>query len=234
MNKRNLIDFAQFFAIFMMSISISTNVNAQERRVNGWMSYIEMGPSILQHEEINIALDSQGYGSLAKTYFSLGAGFESVQKRWIIGGKVYGFMVDSSFVYGNEAYLHYYYGNLHLGYNLSRPGVNTLFYPTIGFGGGVGHLRIKPLSEPVSAKHWTTGGLMDLAINLKHITAFEETDDNAGFVLGFTIGYQHDFNKGWQAQKLVPDQVISFSPGGFYVRLSVGIGKLSSLGGDDD
>lgn len=202
---------------------------AQESKVNGWVSYIEIGPSFLQHEGVNAALDSQGFGGISKTYFSLGAGFDAYRNRWIIGGKLYGFMVDTSYVAGQEASLQYQFFNLRLGYSLAKPGLATRLYPTVGFGWGAALLRVRPISSPISEKHWTAGALMDVALNLQHHTPFIDTDDNYGVSMGFSIGYMHDFSQGWETADFVPDEVVTYSPKGFYVRVSLGVGVRSKL-----
>lgn len=217
-------DMLRALSLYALMLMLASGALGQGAPVTGWVTHLELGPSFFNHNALNQALDAQDYGPLAQTYFSLGGGFERYTNRWVMGGKIYGYLLDTSFVAGNEASLMYNFLNLHLGFLLTKPGDDLMIYPSVGAGGGIGLLRLEPLGSPIPEKFLSGGGLLDVSLNLHKLSILSE-EDNYLLDMGVRVGYLHAFGKGWERTDVSPDRAVSYHPSGVYLRVILGVGQ---------
>ncbi|RMG29239.1 MAG: hypothetical protein D6730_04215 [Bacteroidetes bacterium] len=213
--------------VLIVCLLLYSGLPAQTKpQSRGWLSFLEVGPSFFSHHSLNNALHTQGFGQFNHTYFSLGGGFDHISNRLVLGGKIYGYVLDTAFVNGNQSSLMYNHLNFRLGYLLTKPGQPTLIYPSLGIGAGLGLLRLQPLGEPLPTKHQVKGGLLDAAINLQQLSLMSE-EDNYSLNLGLSVGYLYTFGKSWELHSLIPEERVGFSPQGIYLRIVLGVGQMS-------
>ena len=190
----------------------------------GTLGYVESGVSFLNLETLNGALETQDFAPLSNNYFALGAGLKRYHGRLLYGGSLYGYMVKQSKTGIQDATLFFNYGLLDVGFQLNPTHQETKIFPTIGFGAGMGQLRILRANELQPFRFNASGLLLDAGLNIMYIgEALPETDFGVNF--GLKIGYMRQIGNSWNITDFEQEKPTAFSPQGPYFRLTFGMGK---------
>lgn len=210
----------------------------------------------MDHEALNQAVQQKNYETFSDTYLVLGGGVNWIADSWVLGLKATGYMTKGSGYELNQptfnnrtANMRYFYAVAKIGYQPFELPKEQLFYPSIGLGAGVGRLKLKPDATTESEKFNTAGALVDFSLNYEKVITLKETlreswefDEEESeveedekldplstkpfqFTLGISAGYLWSPEDGWQLDTLdsSPTRV---SPQGFFVRLTIGMGRV--------
>lgn len=144
----------------------------------------------------------------------------------MFGGTYYGYMLDTTFTIGQEAALLYQYATVQTGFlfHKAKPTIPWRIYTTLGLGAGFSSLKSRNIQQQNPVVHRSGGPVADLAV---HVQRFSLMQDDNYLTFGISFGYLLTPQQNWKNTSFAPDSVFRQSPSGPYVRLSLGMGKLS-------
>ena len=213
--------------VFALFILLGYNVSqAQDNEAANWIIKFNIGPSFLNHDEVNAALEQQDFGTVSNTFPAFGIEFLQWRKRWMLGGTYYGYMLDTALVVGQEASLLYQYATIQTGFLFHKAEASFPWriYSTLGLGAGFSSLRSRNFQQNNPIVHRTGGPVADLAV---HVQRFRPIEEDKHLTFGLTIGFLFTPPQNWNNSSFAPDSVFRQSPAGPYLRLSIGMGRLS-------
>ena len=224
---RHLLSIALFLTLANM-LSAQDDFFKEEALLlkHGTFGRVELGGTFLNLSELNHALEGRDYLGIPEAYFSMGIGLSRLSKGWILEGDMYNYMIAQSNFNNQLAVLGYHYGQVGIGYTLYRKENEILVYPLIGIGGGLANLKDKPADKQFPKVYRTAGWMGNASLNVRYLS---EMQDDKGMLieLGFQIGYLYTGpSSGFNLKRWEPDSVVNINPGGFYFRLSLGMGKM--------
>lgn len=221
---------ALFSLVSFLSLSL-TAIAAEDR---GGALYYNIGGSFGEPGALNTAIGKSSFGPVPSFGWSQGGGGHAVFQRWLVGGEGHGFFnqrvssgQDSMAIGGG-------YGLVHFGYMLAHTPSFQL-YPMIGLGlGGMSIRSTRDLSPildmqqgslpltHVNSLQW----LLDLGVGSSIVIPLGEKAIS-GILVGARAGYLFSPFGGmsWSSNELPIQGGPSYSPGGFYFRLSLGLGS---------
>ncbi len=230
--------------VLVLTFSLSFNSYSQEGRsainVSGGVGYSMLGTGMLNLNNLNSMLESNGYPALTENFFMVGGGGHSVINRLIIGGEGYSLLGDDVVYNDLKQSVYASCGFFDIGYiALSYKGLNM--YPLLGIGGGEMRYSIKEdissisfaaiLDDPQRSVELKTGGfLLNLGGGIDYILGFgKDNPFRGGFLLGIRAGYiLTPFRGDWMMDEIE----ISGSPKtgikGPYISIIIGGGVLVS------
>lgn len=195
----------------------------QSRAVRGGEGHFEMGPSFLDLGPLNRYFEQQQLNTLSHTFFALGMGYNTWKGNWVYGGDLYGYMLQQDPYNGQLSGLIYSYLLARGGYRLTPRTASYELLPTVGFGGGMGLLKLRAIDDLETRRYYAWGTLIDAGITFTQNKPFGD-ESGYGFTYGLKAGYLFSPFKDWQIRDISEDQ-LTVAPQGPYVRLILGIGR---------
>ncbi|MEL6673385.1 MAG: hypothetical protein AAFR61_14370 [Bacteroidota bacterium] len=211
--------------------STATYLQAQDQpaihKLKGTFGKMQVGANFLDLETINQVLTStsNGFQALPENFFAVGLGFWKIRKRAIYGVDIYNYMTVRSELNNQDAILGYHYGLFKVGLLAHRFPGGWHLYPTVGAGGGLSQLNLRPNTDPTGTRNYSGGWLFDACLNGSYIVPMV---DDSGNQLEFTValGYMYAPADTWRLKGLVgPETGNPAPPRGLYFRLGLGMGK---------
>ncbi len=189
------------FTIILFAAVSQGQEKTSTGKEEGGMGYSVFGNSMIDIENLNAKLASNGYTKLSESYFCVGGGGHSIiNKRWIIGGEAYSLLGDDITSTNFKASTYIFQGFANIGYIfLAKKGLSV--YPLIGLGGGAMKLTFSEkeatysfddvLIDPKRGTTLTAGGfLINLALGADYYLKLGENEEGSGgFLLGVRAGY---------------------------------------------
>ncbi|RMG70759.1 MAG: hypothetical protein D6722_08195 [Bacteroidetes bacterium] len=192
---------------------------------HGLSGRIEAGPSFLDLSRLNASLSSQLYEPLTDDLFALGFGFHRIQRRTMVGGSLYNYLVSRSTRNNQIAITGYHYFTLRAGWLLSSSASRWKVYPTVGLGAGLLRFQAKPSSEPVPVSYWTGGPVTEVAFHASRLSGLSP-EQGYFLELGVSAGYLSTFENTWILRNFGQDESgLPASPRGLFVRFTLGMGR---------
>lgn len=198
--------------------------------MRGHFGQVMIGHSWVDMSDLSEGLRDQQYAELINGFTAVGLGYEHWRGKWIFGLDSYNFMSQRQKFNGSVSVLSFHYGLVRVGYAIPTGASNWRVFPTVGAGGGFSQLQLEAFrfNEFINNTYWTGGPLLEFAVRAK---CYFELDPEKGYrgSYGFSAGYVHVPNAGWFLQNLgVNDRAYLAQPAGFFVRVSLGMGSVSS------
>ena len=203
-----MVDTRKTTAVFTVIVSVllfaavsRAQESAPEVKETGAMGYSIFGNSMIDIDNLNARLESNGYTKLSESYFCVGGGGHSIiNKRWIIGGEAYSLLGEDITSAGFKGSTYTFQGFANIGYIiLAKKGISV--YPLLGLGGGAMTLTLSEkaaaysfddvLTDPRRGTTLTAGGfLINLALGMDYYLKLgENAEGNGGFLFGVRAGY---------------------------------------------
>jgi hypothetical protein len=193
--------FTAIVAVLLFAAVSQGQEEAAAMKEEGGMGYSIFGNSVIDIENLNAKLASNGYTKLNESYFCVGGGGHSIiNKRWIIGGEAYSLLGEDVTSANFKASTYMFQGFANLGYIvLAKKGFSV--YPLIGLGGGSMTLTFSEkeatysfddvLIDPKRGTTLTAGGfLINLALGADYYLKMGENEKgHGGFLFGVRAGY---------------------------------------------
>jgi hypothetical protein len=208
--RKTAVVFSVIVAVLLSAAVSQGQEEAAEMKEEGGMGYSIFGNSMIDVENLNAKLESNGYTKLSESYFCVGGGGHSIiNKRWIIGGEAYSLLGDDVTGANFKASTIIFQGFASVGYIVfAKKGFSV--YPLIGLGGGSMTLTFSEkeatysfddvLIDPRRGTTLTAGGfLINLALGVDYYLKMgENKEGHGGFLFGVRAGYTLAPSKaGW-------------------------------------
>jgi len=193
---------------------------------SGFFGSLKVGTVWTDLTALNQELVNNTYQPFREGIIHMGLGVDRWNRGWLVGGELYNFMSARTFANTQPALLAFHYATIHLGRRLWHQGSRQMIYVTVGGGGGLAILRARPLSSQITERFATQGVLGEVAIHgTRHFSLIGEESEYPA-MLGVSIGYMRSVEPGWYIQGFDSTDIgLPVSPQGFFVRLSLGMGR---------
>ncbi|TAE51779.1 MAG: hypothetical protein EAZ89_09610 [Bacteroidetes bacterium] len=219
----NRTPFIPAWLLFLFAAASPLWLSAQS---TGSFTRVEIGPSLTNLDALNMALADRQLPELGGLMGAAGISHLRVHKHWALSGHMFNFMQRSLMGPNYEkSIVNFNYALLRAGYGWWNSDETVMLYPAIGLGGGLANVRTRRVGQGEPVPSWSGGALGDVSLN---VSKFVPMPDGSGQVTewGFSVGYMSIAGMGWNQKNFDPDTpVLRVSPQGFYIRLSLGMGR---------